>query len=353
MPEHNGKSSKKYSYKDSGVDIDKAGSLLSGLKEVISSTHGKNVLSSLSSFSGLFGLDMSAYKDPVLASSTDGVGTKLILARETGDYSTVGQDLVAMSINDIICCGARPLFFLDYIACGKVNTEKISAIVKSVADACKYCSTALIGGETAEMPDMYAADEVDLAGFAVGIVDRKKILSPDNVKEKDIIAGIPSSGLHSNGFSLVRNIIDDAGLDLGKPMDWTQGKTLGEALLTPTRLYSPLIGSILEDEKIKVKGAANITGGGFYDNIDRIIPRDMDAVVNSGSWNVLPVFDFLQELGNIDNREMHKVFNMGIGMAVIISPDSLEALKKSSEDIVILGEVSRGTGTVRIKGIDF
>jgi phosphoribosylformylglycinamidine cyclo-ligase len=261
-----------------------------------------------------------------------------------------------MSINDLICCGARPLFFLDYIACGKIDEEKISTVIRSIASACKYCSTALLGGETAEMPDMYAEDEIDLAGFAVGIVDRQDILKPDYVKEGDIIAGVLSSGLHSNGFSLVRKIIEEAGMDLDKPLEWTGGKTLGQELLTPTKLYSPLTGHLFDNKDIDIKGIANITGGGFYDNIDRIIPKNMDAVIQTGIWDILPVFSFLQELGNIPERQMYKVFNMGIGMSIIIPPDSYEALRDSAreknEDIIKLGEVTQGTGKVRIKGID-
>ncbi len=357
MPDTAGKKKKNYTYRDSGVDIDKANHMLSSLKNVISSTQDSNVLSGLSSFCGMFGLDKKEYRDPVLASSTDGVGTKLILARETGDYSTIGQDLVAMSINDLICCGARPLFFLDYIACGRLDTGRIADIITSIARACSCCSTALLGGETAEMPDMYAEDEIDLAGFAVGIVERQDILKPADVEEGDMVAGILSSGLHSNGFSLVRKIIDDEGLDLDRSLDWTGDRTLGQVLLTPTRLYSPLTGYILHKKDISIKGIANITGGGFYDNINRIIPGNMDAVIQTGCWDIPPVFNFLQETGNISPDEMYKVFNMGIGMAVIVSPGSFKALKGSVLEkggtAVKLGEITRGNGTVRIKGIDF
>ncbi len=342
-----------YTYKDSGVDINKANSILSGLKNVIGSTHNENVLSDLSSFCGLFRLDTSEYSDPVLTSSTDGVGTKLILAKQTGNYSGIGQDLVAMSINDLICCGARPLFFLDYIACGSIGIEKISGIIKSVADACKYCGTVLLGGETAEMPDMYESDDIDLAGFAVGIVNRDKILKPGLVKRGDLVMGLSSSGLHSNGFSLVRKVVEARGLNIKEPLDWTEGRSLGDVLLDPTKLYSRLISEILRNGKIKVKGIANITGGGFYDNIDRIIPDNMDAVIHKGRWDVPAVFRVLKELGNIPEEEMFHVFNMGIGMAVIISPESLEDLKglsqKIGEDIILLGEVAAGTGRVQIK----
>ena len=353
MPEKNDTKNSGFTYKDSGVDIGKANSMLSGLKKTINSTHNENVLSDLSSFCGLFRLDTSKYRDPVLTSSTDGVGTKLMLARQTGIYDGVGQDLVAMSINDLICCGAKPLFFLDYIACGRIDPEKIGSIITSVANACKYCSTALLGGETAEMPDMYADNEVDLAGFAVGIVERDSILKPSLVKKGDIIAGLASSGLHSNGFSLIRKIIEANKLDFDSIPDWTGGKKLKEVLLTPTRLYSPITGDIFSDGKIEVKGIANITGGGFYDNIDRIIPEDMDAVIYKDRWEVPPVFSALCDMGNISVKEMFHVFNMGIGMAMIISPSSVGSLRECvrvrGEDIILLGEVTGGTGKVSVK----
>lgn len=353
MSESNDQKSSGHTYKGSGVDITKANNMLSGLKNIIKTTHDKNVLSNLSSFCGLFRLDTSKYSDPVLTSSTDGVGTKLILAKQTGNYSGIGQDLVAMSINDLICCGAKPLFFLDYIACGHIDEVKLSAIIESIADACKYCSTALIGGETAEMPDMYAGDDVDLAGFAVGIVDRNKILKPGLVEKGDLVIGLLSSGLHSNGFSLVRKVLEAENLDINKPLDWTEGKSLGDVLLAPTKLYFPLISQILGNDKIKIKGMANITGGGFYDNIDRIIPDNMDAVIHKGRWNIPAVFESLKGMGNIPEEEMFHVFNMGIGMVVIISPESLKEFgdftQKISEDIILLGEVIAGTGKVQVK----
>jgi phosphoribosylformylglycinamidine cyclo-ligase len=342
-----------FTYKDSGVDVGKANSMLSGLKKTINSTHNQNVLSDLSSFCGLFNLDAGEYTNPVLTSSTDGVGTKLILAKQTGIYDGVGQDLVAMSINDLICCGAKPLFFLDYIACGRIDPEKISSIITSVANACKYCDTALLGGETAEMPDMYADNEVDLAGFAVGIVERDSILKPSLVRKGDMIVGLLSSGLHSNGFSLVRKIVKTNRLDLDSIPGWTGGKKLKSLLLTPTRLYSPITEEIFGNDKIEVKGIANITGGGFYDNIDRIIPKSMDAVIYTDKWEVPPVFTALKDMGNISEEEMFHVFNMGIGMVMIISPSSIEDLKEcvraKDEDIVILGEIAGGTGKVLVK----
>lgn len=353
MPEKNDSKNSGFTYRDSGVDTGKANSILSGLKKTINSTHNKNVLSDISSFCGLFDLDTSKYRNPVLTSSTDGVGTKLILAKQTGIYDGVGQDLVAMSINDLVCCGAKPLFFLDYIACGRIDQEKISSIITSVANACKYCDTALLGGETAEMPDMYADDEVDLAGFAVGIVEKDSILKPSLVKEGDMIVGLASSGLHSNGFSLIRKIIKASGLDLESKPEWGGGRKLGELLLTPTRLYSPITEEIFSNDKIEVKGIANITGGGFYENIDRIIPKSMDAVIYKDRWEVPPVFTALQDMGDISGKEMFRVFNMGIGMVMIINPSSIEDLRDSAgikgEDIISLGEITGGTGKVLIK----
>ncbi len=352
MPESDKQIQGQYTYRDSGVDINKANSLLSGLKSIIGSTHSGNVLSDLSSFCGLFRPEISGYKNPVLASATDGVGTKLMLAKQAGDYSGIGQDLVAMNINDLICCGAKPLFFLDYIACGKIDEDKIESIIKSIADACRYCSTALIGGETAEMPGMYADEDIDLAGFALGLVDRERIPEPGSVREGDLIAGFKSSGFHSNGFSLIRKIIDKNGVDIKMPLKWTEGKSLAELLLEPTRLYAPLIKDIIEDNKINLKGIANITGGGFYDNISRIIPDNVDAAIQKDRWDIPPVFNYIRRLGNIAEEEMFHVFNMGIGMVLIISPDSLGNIKRSvgkkGEDIILLGEVSSGKGTVRI-----
>ncbi|MBN2073213.1 MAG: phosphoribosylformylglycinamidine cyclo-ligase [Actinobacteria bacterium] len=344
---------KKITYESSGVNIDRASETLSGLREVISSTFSKNVISDLSSFAGLYRLDSSTYREPVLVSSTDGVGTKLILAGQMNDYSGVGQDLVAMSINDLLCCGAKPLFFLDYIACGRIDKKVISTVVGSVAKACKTCETALIGGETAEMPDMYAVNEIDLAGFAVGIAEKSRLITPSRVKRDDILVGITSSGIHSNGFSLVRKIIREKGLDLFSKLKWTGGKKLGEVLLTPTKLYYGIINRIINKEKIDIHGIANITGGGFYDNINRIIPSSMDACIYGSRWSVPPVFTALQELGNIDSKEMYRVFNMGIGMVVIIPEKEFskvqEAAKGTGENVLAIGEVKDGNGKVIVK----
>ncbi|HEY4662718.1 MAG TPA: phosphoribosylformylglycinamidine cyclo-ligase [Candidatus Humimicrobiaceae bacterium] len=346
------KDNKKYSYRSSGVDVYKASDVLNQLKKTITSTFSDKVLSDLSSFSGLFQLDLKGYKNPVLTSSTDGVGTKILLAKKLDYYEFIGQDAVAMCINDIICCGAKPLFFLDYIACGKVDERKIKTIIKSIAESCSYCDTVLIGGETAEHPGMSEEDDLDVAGFAVGIIEKSAIINPGLVKREDLIAGIASSGIHSNGFSLVRKLIEDKQLDLNKKYDWTKDKSLGKLFLTPTRLYSRVINKMIKN-KVKIHGIAHITGGGFYENINRIIPGNMDASIKEGSWEIPAVFKFLQELGNIDRDEMFRVFNMGIGMVLIISPEEFDRAKsittKMGEDLYNIGIVTKGSGKVIIK----
>ncbi|MBL7124167.1 MAG: phosphoribosylformylglycinamidine cyclo-ligase [Actinobacteria bacterium] len=343
---------KKYSYKKSGVDLDKASKAIDLIKESVSSTFSNNVLNDLSSFSGLFKLDLAKYKNPILASSTDGVGTKMLIAKEVNNYRYIGQDLVAMCINDILCSGAIPLFFLDYIACGKLQPVKIKIIVESIAASCRECRTALIGGETAEMPDMYGKDDIDLAGFVVGLVDKSDIIKRDLVNKNDIIVGVSSSGIHSNGFSLVRKIIDDEKLDLGKKYKWTENKVLSDLLLTPTKLYFKIIYEILLKSKIRIHGIAHITGGGFYENIKRVLPFNLDAVVNEGSWQIPRIFKVLQEMGNISRIEMFRVFNMGIGMILIISPDDFYDISsiasEMGEDIYKIGSIVSGSGNVII-----
>ncbi len=343
---------KHYTYESSGVDIDKASNTINQLKATIKQTFSGNVLSDLSSFSSLFELDLDGYKKPVLVSSTDGVGTKILLCREADDYKYIGQDLVAMSINDLLCSGARPMFFLDYIACGKIDPVKIKTIIKSIAGSCKECKTALVGGETAEMPGMYQGDDIDLAGFAVGIVDKPDIINKALVRKNDILVGISSSGFHSNGYSLIRKIIDDKRLGLNTKYSWTEGKELAEVLLAPTRLYCRIINELLHKNKIEIHGIAHITGGGFYDNIARILPSGLDAVLDEGSWEIPGIFRQIQKLGNINTREMYKVFNMGIGMVLIIPPDGLEKTveiaKASKEAIFNIGKIKEGRGRVVI-----
>lgn len=342
-------------YKDSGVDLDLAGEAIKLIKKPVFSTFNKNVLNDLTSYAGLFLFEKDKFKEPVLVSSTDGVGTKLLLARATGLLDNIGQDLVAMCINDILCCGAVPLFFLDYIACGKLEPQKIETIVKSIASSCRICETALIGGEIAEMPDMYGHGDIDLAGFAVGVADRQQVIKTDLVKEGDVILGIASSGIHSNGYSLVREIIREKKLSLAGDYKFKaanlSGKNLGEILMEPTKLYFK-VSKNFKDRQIKVNGMAHITGGGFYENINRVIPGTMDAQISQGCWAIPEIFNFLQVKGNMAKDEMFRVFNMGIGMVYIISPEYAEKAasiaEESGEAAFRIGQIAKGSGKVLI-----
>ncbi|MBN1298720.1 MAG: phosphoribosylformylglycinamidine cyclo-ligase [Actinobacteria bacterium] len=344
-----------FSYRNAGVDLDNAALAVEMIKKSVFSTFNSNVLNDLGSFAGLYNFDKKRFSEPVLVASTDGVGTKLLLAKQTGIYKNIGQDLVAMCINDILCCGASPLFFLDYIACGKLVPETIEMIVSSIAASCIICETALIGGETAEMPGMYRSDDIDIAGFAVGVVEKKSVINPELVKEGDEIIGIASSGLHSNGFSLVRKVIKDKKLDLDKIYDFKstdlKGLKLGEIMMLPTALYHNILKTIYR-EGILLNGIAHITGGGFYENIKRIIPKELDAVINGKSWPVHEIFSFLQNMADIEDDEMYRVFNMGIGMVLITSPEYADKFKKlaiaSRDNMYIIGRVEKGSGKVRI-----
>ncbi len=339
------------SYKSAGVDTEKAADTIGMIKNSIYGTFSKNVLNDLVSFAGLFELDLKEIENPVLVSSTDGVGTKILIAKKMGNFHTIGQDLVAMCANDILCCGAKPLFFLDYIACGKLDPGKIKNVVDSISEACKLAGCSLIGGETAEMPGVYKVDDIDLAGFIVGIVDRKKIINKSNVKKDDRIIGIGSSGPHSNGYSLIRKIIDCKNLDLNK--DYRIGdesKSLGDILLTPTTIYYDFLDSIFG--KINIHAIANITGGGFYENIARVLPEGLKANIDSKSFTVSPIFDFLQENGNIRTDEMFKVFNMGIGMVLVINEKDksivADAAKEKRVAFFDIGKIKEGNGEVEI-----
>ncbi len=346
---------KSATYKDSGVDLDAAGLAIKLIKKSVFSTFNKNVLNDMTSYAGLFLFEKDKFKEPVLVSSTDGVGTKLLLARTTGLLDNVGQDLVAMGINDILCCGAVPLFFLDYIACGKLEPGKIKKIVDSIASSCRVCETALIGGEIAEMPDMYGRGDIDLAGFVVGVVDRQQVIKPELVKEGDIILGVASSGIHSNGYSLVREIIREKKLSLAGDYKFKSedlsGKNLGEILMEPTKLYFKLSKNF-KDKNIKINGMAHITGGGFYENINRVIPGSLNAQIRQGSWEIPEIFKFLQVKGNMANDEMFRVFNMGIGMVYIISPEYVEMAtriaQESGDTAFKIGRIVKGSGKVMI-----
>ena len=310
-------------YEQSGVNIDEGNRAVSLIKSKIKGTYDNNVIGDLGNFSGLYSLkDFLTMKEPVLLAATDGVGTKLKLAQMMDKHDTVGIDLVAMSVNDLICQGAKPLLFLDYIAIGKLVPEHIDKIVKGVADGCKISGCALIGGETAEMPGMYTEDEYDLAGFAVGIADKEKIVSGKDVKKGDVLIGISSSGVHSNGFSFIRKIfLDTLKWDLN---DYKEelGMTLGEALLTPTKIYVKLVLDLLEKQNIKA--IAHITGGGIIENITRVIPKELGLNIKTDSWKKPPIFEMIEKLNMVDKGELHKSFNMGVGLVLVVDKDEAQ-----------------------------
>ena len=329
------------SYAAAGVDITAGYKAVELMKTHIAKTMTAGALTDIGGFGGLFELDVTGMEKPVLVSGTDGVGTKLKLAFLMDRHDTVGIDCVAMCVNDIICCGARPLFFLDYIACGKNFPEKIAAIVSGVADGCVQSGAALIGGETAEMPGFYPEDEYDLAGFSVGIVDKARVVSNKTMAPGDVMIALPSSGVHSNGFSLVRRVFDVEHADLKAPVGKLGGKSIGEALLTPTKIYVKPILALLE--QVKVKGISHITGGGFYENMPRSIPDGLGVRIHRSDVRVLPIFDLIAETGGIPQRDMFNTFNMGVGMSVIVSkddaPQALEILQANGEDAYVIGTI--------------
>ena len=335
------KNSRSEAYAAAGVDITAGYKAVELMKSHIARTATSGVCSDVGGFGGLFELDMTGMTKPVLVSGTDGVGTKLKLAFLMDKHDTVGIDCVAMCVNDIICCGAKPLFFLDYIACGKNVPERIADIVKGVCDGCVQAGAALIGGETAEMPGFYPEDEYDLAGYSTGVVDRDKIIDNKTMREGDVILALPSSGVHSNGFSLVRKVFDVEHADLTSPLAALGGKSLGETLLAPTKIYVKPILALLE--KVKVKGISHITGGGFYENIPRSIPDGLCAEIDRAAVRILPIFDLIAKTGNISERDMFNTFNMGVGMSVVVAKEdaerALEILHAASEDAYILGKV--------------
>lgn len=330
-------------YKAAGVDVEAGYESVKLMKADVQRTFNQYVLSHLGGFGGLIELP-EGYKKPVLVSGTDGVGTKLMIAFMMDKHDTIGIDAVAMCVNDILCQGAKPLFFLDYIACGKNYPEKIAQIVSGVAEGCVQGGMALIGGETAEMPDMYSLDDYDLAGFAVGVVEKDEIITGQSIAEGDVLVGLPSSGVHSNGFSLVRKLLfKDLKMDVHTKVD-ELGGTLGEALLTPTRIYVKAVEDLLAS--YGVKGMSHVTGGGFYENIPRMIPEGLCAKVDTAAIDTLPIFKFIQEAGNITDEAMYSTFNMGIGLVSALPADQadgfVQALKDKGEKPVVLGEVVRG-----------
>ena len=332
------------SYKAAGVDITAGYRAVELMKEHIKRTVTPGVCSGIGGFGGLFEMDLTGITRPVLVSGTDGVGTKLKLAFIMDKHNTIGIDCVAMCVNDIICCGAKPLLFLDYIACGKNVPERIAEIVEGVAEGCVQSGAALIGGETAEMPGFYPIDEYDLAGFSVGVVDKSKIVDNSTIKAGDVIIALPSSGVHSNGFSLVRKVFDVENSDIKTPREELGGKSVGETLLTPTKIYvKPMLELF---EKVTVKGVSHITGGGFYENIPRTIPEGLSAKIKRDDVRVLPIFDLIAKEGNIPERDMFNTFNMGVGMSVVVDAAdvqvAIETLRAAGEDAYVIGEVVEG-----------
>ena len=336
----------KLTYKSAGVDTKEGEKAVKLMKSHVKKTFNENVLTGLGGFGSLFSLDVKDMKEPILVSGTDGVGTKLKIAFLMDKHDTVGQDCVAMCVNDILCQGAKPLFFLDYIATGKVKAEKIADIVKGIADGCIEACCALVGGETAEMPDFYADGEYDMAGFAVGVVDRSQMIDGTKIKEGNLVIGLKSSGIHSNGYSLVRKLFFDR-LELSID-DFIEelGTTLGEALITPTKIYVKACNSVMSTKQ--VNGIVHITGGGFFENIPRIIPEGLGVRIQLGSWEVPAIFEYIKRSGNIERDEMFATFNMGVGMMMIVNAESagavMEALEKAGEKATVIGEIIKGKG---------
>lgn len=330
-----------YTYKDAGVDIEAGNQAVEKMKPAVAATWRPGVMGGLGGFGGLFSLDLKKYPDPVLVSGTDGVGTKLRLAFQMDKHDTIGQDVVAMCVNDVLVQGAEPLFFLDYLAVGKLVPGRIAAIVGGVAEGCRLAGCALIGGETAEMPGFYAEEDYDIAGFAVGAVNRDKLIDGSGIREGDILLGLKSSGLHSNGFSLVRKVFSEYPLDEVFP---ELGRPLGEVLLTPTRIYVKSVLGVLE--QIAIPGMVHITGGGLTENIPRVLPEGLGVEIDTASWDIPPVFKLMQKIGNIAQAEMMRTFNMGIGFIMILHPEdekqACAVLAESGEEPIRIGKVIPG-----------
>ena len=338
------------SYAAAGVDIESGYKAVQLMKQHVERTMTPGVISGIGGFGGLFAPDLTGLAEPVLVSGADGVGTKIRIAQLLDKHDTIGIDCVAMCVNDIICCGAKPLFFLDYIATGKNEPEKAASIVSGVAEGCVQAGCALIGGETAEHPGVMAPEDYDLAGFAVGIVDNKRIIDPSRVKAGDVILGLASNGLHSNGFSLVRKVFDVEHADLSKPLDELEGSSLGEELLTPTKIYvKPVLAAI---QAARVHGVSHITGGGFYENIPRCLPQGLSARIDKSILHIPPIFSLLQKTGGIPERDMFNTFNMGIGMVLVVDREDMvkavTALNAEGQSARVIGEVVSGGGGVEL-----
>ncbi|MDE7160052.1 MAG: phosphoribosylformylglycinamidine cyclo-ligase [Muribaculaceae bacterium] len=334
------------SYEDSGVSLEAGYEVVSRIKKHVASTARKGMMGGIGAFGGMFDLGSLGYRHPVLVSGTDGVGTKLKIAFATDRHDTIGIDAVAMCVNDVLAQGAEPLVFLDYVAVGKNHPETVEAIVAGVAEGCRQAGCALVGGETAEMPGMYGDGEYDIAGFTVGAVEKDNLIDGSKVAVGDVLVGIPSTGVHSNGFSLVRKIVADNRLDYSDVLPETEGRTLGEMLLTPTRIYVKPVLDVIS--KVDVHGVAHITGGGFDENIPRILGGGMGVEIEEGSWEILPVFKMLERLGKVPHREMFNIFNMGIGMVLAVSEKDaekvIEILASHGEKASVIGRITEGSG---------
>ncbi|MDO5688089.1 MAG: phosphoribosylformylglycinamidine cyclo-ligase [Pseudoscardovia radai] len=338
-------------YENAGVSVEAGYEVVKRIKSHVARTNRPGVMGGIGGFGGLFDLASLGYKEPVLISGTDGVGTKLMVAKMVGKHDTIGIDCVAMCVNDIAACGAEPLFFLDYIACGKNDPALLEQVVSGVADGCVQSDAALVGGETAEMPGMYDPDEYDLAGFTVGVVEKGKIVDGSDIKEGDVLVGLPSTGVHSNGFSLVRKaLFEQAGYAIDAKLPELGDKTLGETLLEPTKIYVKTLKPLFKAGV--VKGVAHITGGGFIENIPRMIPDGLAASITLGTWPVLPIFDVIEKAGSVDHMEMYNIFNMGIGMVLAIDParldETMSLLSEHDEKAYVIGSIEKQAGDDRV-----
>lgn len=333
------------SYEASGVNLEAGYEVVSRIKKHVASTKRNGCMGGIGAFGGMFDLGSLGYKHPILVSGTDGVGTKLKISFELNKHDTIGIDAVAMCVNDVLAQGAEPLLFLDYVAVGHNRPEVVEAIVSGVAEGCRQAGCALVGGETAEMPGMYAPEDYDIAGFTVGVVEKDNLIDGSKVAEDDVLVALPSTGVHSNGFSLVRKIVADAGLDLKAKYPETGDKTLGEVFLTPTAIYVKPVLEVMK--KVDVHGVAHVTGGGFDENIPRILGDGLGVEVKEGSWKILPVFELLEKYGKVPHREMFNIFNMGVGMVLAVAPGdaekTIESLKSTGIDATVIGKVVKGT----------
>ncbi|HMQ11584.1 MAG TPA: phosphoribosylformylglycinamidine cyclo-ligase [Oligoflexia bacterium] len=338
-------SEKSLSYSDAGVDIKKGDDFVNNIKPLAKETFHKHVQNNIGGFASVASIP-SEYKEPMIVTATDGVGTKLLLARELNHYEQLGQDLVAMCVNDLLTLGASPFLFLDYYACDSINLQQATEIIKSIAKACKLSGCALVGGETAEMPGLYAKNDFDLSGFCVGLVDKANIIDGKNIEEGDVVIGLPSSGVHSNGFSLVRKVIEHAELKLNETYPGFE-TSLGQSLLKGTRIYVKTVLSMLK-QGLKIKGMAHITGGGIAGNLSRILPSHCDAIIKKDTWQIPTLFSFLQSKGNIDQEEMFKTFNMGLGYLLVCSLEDSKKLLENYLDAVVVGSIKSGNQKVSL-----